>query len=243
MNLQQFAELTDLSSKTELQKSELLSFYLLKEKAKSEVSVADLSELFGELHFSRPNPSRLANRWRKERAFVNGTSAGQFKVHAKRVSELTSEYPGVGSKSETIQHEETVLPETLYRSTRGYIERLADQINASYEHNLFDGCAVLMRRLLEICLILSYEQLGIASEIKDGDGNYKLLQAIVANACANSTLGLSRNSKSCIETFRTLGNFSAHKIHYNAKRADLNSVKQDYRACIEELLYKAGIIQ
>ncbi|WP_028574630.1 hypothetical protein [Desulfonatronovibrio hydrogenovorans] len=243
MNLQQFSEMADLESKTELQKSLYLSYYLLKDRGRSAVSVADLTALFEELHFSRPNQSRLAKRMRQERAFVNGGSPGSFKIHATKLREIQSQLPTVGSKSEEILHDEEVLPESLYRSTRGYIEKLADQINASYESNIFDGCAVLMRRLLEICLILSYEKLGIASEIKDSDGNYKLLQAIVSNASVNQTLALSRNTKTCLEIFRTLGNFSAHKIHYNAKRADLQAVKQDYRACIEELLYKAGILR
>ena len=64
----------------------------------------------------------------------------------------------------------SILPEPDYKSTRGYIESLAKQMNASYEHNLFDGCAVLMRRLVEILLVLSCRNLHIEAEIQDQRG-------------------------------------------------------------------------
>jgi hypothetical protein len=118
---------------------------------------------------------------------------------------------------------------------------LAKQINASYERNIFDGCAVLMRRLVEILMIHSYEHLNIADEIKDSSGNYQMLEAIIDKARSNNKLALSRNSKGCIEEFRKLGNFSAHKVYYNCTRAEIKPVILDYRALIEELLYKSGI--
>src|SRR5690606_19553500 len=109
------------------------------------------------------------------------------------------------------------------------------------ENNIFDGCAVLMRRLLEICLILAYEKLAIEDEIKDSQGGYKLLNAIIDNAKLSKKLALSRNSKDSLEIFRSLGNFSAHKIYYNAHRKDVESRVLDYKALIEELFYKAEL--
>lgn len=98
-----------------------------------------------------------------------------------------------------------------------------------------------MRRLLEICLIHSYENLGIDEAIKDLAGNHKLLSDIVADAKTNSRLSLSRNTKLCLDDFRAIGNFSAHKIYYSAKKSDIRKVIIEYRATIEELLYKSGI--
>ena len=64
---------------------------------------------------------------------------------------------------------------------------------------------------------------------------------IIKNAIYNQKIGLSKTTKSCLNEFREIGNFSAHKIYYNAKRGDLKKCILDYRATIEELLYKAGI--
>lgn len=243
MNLSTFAKEVSLSEKSEIDKVLYLTFFQFMTADEKEFSVSQISDLLVQLNYSKPNQSRLKNNLKKSRSFVNGSKDGFFKIQARKLEELKTSFPQLGEKSEEITHDEGVLPESLYRGTRGYIEKLSDQINSSYENNIFDGCAVLMRRLLEICLILSYEKCGCASEIKDGNGDNKMLQNIVSNAVANPNLSLSRNTKSCLETFRTLGNFSAHKIQYNAKKADIRKVKADFRACIEELLYKSGIIK
>jgi hypothetical protein len=147
----------------------------------------------------------------------------------------------VGEPSEEVVSADTVLPSILYENTRGYIESLGRQINAAFEHNIFDGCAVLMRRLIEILLILSYEHLGVESEIKSASGDYVMLDSIIGNARGNPKLSLSRNSKATIDEFRTIGNFSAHKIYYNARRNDVRRHIVEFRALVEELLYKSGI--
>ena len=65
---------------------------------------------------------------------------------------------------------------------------------------------------------MSYEHHKIKSAIKDGNGNYVLLEKIVNDAASNKTLNLGRNTKRDIDVFRELGNYSAHKIYYLCKR-------------------------
>jgi hypothetical protein len=136
---------------------------------------------------------------------------------------------------------ETILPRPVYENTRGFIEKLAKQINAAYQHKIFDGSAVLMRRLTEVLLILSYEHAKIESAIQDAADNYLPLERIIANAKANRALKLSRNSKDFLDEFRRLGNFAAHKIYFTTHPMDIRNVAQEYRALIEELLHKAGL--
>ena len=68
-----------------------------------------------------------------------------------------------------------------------------------------------------------------------------MLEAIVANATGNPALNLSRNARQWIETFRKLGNYSAHKITYTCRREYLKEKIDDYRALVDELLHKAGL--
>jgi len=243
MNLGKYSKLVDLEAKNELQKCLYVAFYLKATKGVIEFSISDIVAVFEKLHFSKPNLSRLKRNISSSRDFIRGSSAGLYKVHGKTLTKLEKEIPEVSEKSEEIISDDLILPESLFMGTRGFIESLSKQINASYENNLFDGCAVLMRRLLEILLILSYEKQGIESQIKNSDGSYKLLNGIAADAKTNSTLGLSRNTKDNLEKFRLVGNFSAHKIYYTAKRKDISGISQEYRASIEELLYKSGLIK
>lgn len=242
MNLADFEKLLSLGDKTELEKSYYLAYFLCEIEGQDSFSINDLCMFFGKLNFSQPNKSRLRKKIQQSKLFIKGGKDNSFKLHANSIKKIETEYPDIMEKSENIIFKDTILPSILFQNTRGFIESLSKQINAAYENNLFDACAVMMRRLLEVCLILSYEQLSIESEIKDGNGNYKQLNAIVSNAKNNVSLNLSRNTKACLEDFRFVGNFSAHKIYYNAKRHDIKNISLEYRATIEELLYKSGVL-
>ena len=65
---------------------------------------------------------------------------------------------------------------------------------------------------VEVLLILSYRYLNVESAIQDKNGNYEYASKVIINdAKANSKLARSRNRKNSLDTFRQLGNFSAHK--------------------------------
>lgn len=241
MTLAQFARLTGLYDKTEIGKTRLLAFYLHEQGSQRDFTINEIAHLFDELRMAEPNTSRLKAKVTQSKQFIRGKRAASFALPAGELSSLRSEYPDTTTKSEEVVAPDTVLPESLFAPSRGYIESLARQINASYHGNIFDGCAVLMRRLLEILLILSYEKLGIDSSIRDPVGNYVMLERIITDAKSNSTLSLSRNSREAVDVFRALGNFSAHKIMYNARRSDIQVHIINYRALVEELLYKSGI--
>ncbi|MGD1928848.1 MAG: hypothetical protein ACFB12_08040 [Leptolyngbyaceae cyanobacterium] len=240
IQLAEYAEKTGLFSEQEIEKVKLLAFFYQKIQKKTDFTLDEICISFSEIGLHIPNKSRLKQNISKSRSFVKGTTKKSYKLHVSEIQNIEKIHPFVHQKSEEVEATDTVLPSSLYSHTRGYIESLSKQINASYENNIFDGCAVLMRRLLEICLIHSYENLEISDDIKDGQGNYKMLSDVVANALGNSKLSLLRNTKSCLDNFRTIGNFSAHKIYYTARRSDLQKVVLDYRAAIEELFYKSG---
>lgn len=240
MNLETFASESKLVEKKELEKVRLVAYFFLITAEKTEFSLADVNSWFGILHLAKPNSSRLEGNILKSPRFIRGSTKLLFRLHAKEVIELNELFPQLKSNEEVFSFD-TILPKSLYNVNRGYIESLGKQINSSFEHNIFDGCAVLMRRLLEILLVHSYEKIGIESTIKGNDGNYWMLDGIVKDAITNSKLGLSRNSKDCLDKFRELGNFSAHKIYYVCQKQYIEEVIQNYRACIEELLYKSGL--
>jgi len=99
-----------------------------------------------------------------------------------------------------------------------------------------------MRRLFEVLLVLSYQNFGIDNEIKDAAGRgYIMLDGIVKKAKDSTVLKLSR-IKNEFDTFRMVGNFSAHNITYTAGKKDIDDIKLNYRVMLEELYNKAGLI-
>ena len=136
----------------------------------------------------------------------------------------------------------SVLPDALFDKLLPNVQSLCKQINASYENNLFDCTAVMMRRLLESLLVLSYQKAGIEAEITDKSGTHHVsLDKIIKNAEQNVTLALSSNTRKDMALFKDLGNYSAHKIWYNCTQGDIKQHILKYRVIIEELMYKAGL--
>lgn len=141
----------------------------------------------------------------------------------------------------TIKESGTILPTQLFANVANNIQTICKQINASYENNLYDCTAVMMRRLLEGLLVLAYQNHGIESDITEKSGWHFTLDKIIKNATQNSTLALSANTKRDMSLFKDIGNFSAHKIWYNSTKQDIEPHILKYRVIIEELMYKAGV--
>ena len=136
-----------------------------------------------------------------------------------------------------------IVPFELYRGTRQNIERIADQINKSFYFGVYDGAAVLMRRLVEMLLILAFQVINQEDRIRGSDGNYLQLSQIINEAVQNKALDLSRNAKTYLGLFKEKGDLSAHNPFHNSRRKDLELAQPKFRHIVEELLYKAGILK
>lgn len=143
--------------------------------------------------------------------------------------------------STSIEQDGTILPSSIFENLSPNIQSLCKQINASYENNLFDCTAVMMRRLLEGLLVLSYQNLDAEKEITEKSGWHSTLDKIIRNAEQNAKLALSANTRKDMALFKDLGNYSAHKICYNSTQQDIKPHILKYRVIIEELMYKSGL--
>ena len=243
MKVEQFSTLAKLDEKKELEKVELLAFYFSENKDQAEFTVSDVCSILSSLGFANPNIGRLKANIQKSRAFVKGARKDLFKLSVKRVKKFRSEYPDL-SESEEVISDDSLIPEVLFKeANRQYLLKVAQQINAAYENNLFDACALMMRRLLEILLIHCFEHAGIESDVKDPDGNYQNLKTLINKAKSRSEISLSADAKKDIDNFRELGNLSAHRVKYNCRRDDIRPQRIGYRAIVEELLYVADLVK
>ena len=136
---------------------------------------------------------------------------------------------------------DSVLPTNLFKGTRGYIEKVVYQLNASYSAGLFDCCAVMCRRLLETLIIEVYEAAGRANELNDPDGNFKMFSGLLAHLEADTKINLSRNAKGGLNSFKKLGDLSAHNRRFNAEADDIKRVRDELRVAAEELLHLANL--
>ena len=150
----------------------------------------------------------------------------------------------IGHRLPAKEYSDDVIPFEVYRGIPSYIRRIANQINKSFHFEIYDGCLVLMRRLTETLLILTYVKFGVGSVIKDEAGNYFRLSNIINNALSNSTLSLTSNSKKSLKHFAIGGNLSAHNLYFTARKKDISpELRLQFRAMVEELLNKGGLLK
>jgi hypothetical protein len=132
---------------------------------------------------------------------------------------------------------------TLNQTQRGYLISVGRQANGCYTAGWYDGCAVMMRRLLESSLIEAFEARKIDAKIKDAaTGDFFQLTAIINAAIAEPSWNLPRNVKKQLPNLRDLGHTSAHNRYYLAKKDDIDKFGMAYREAVEAFLHLADLL-
>ncbi len=243
MKLLDFMELTNLDTCLEMERAKLLCYYHYNEVGESHFTMSLISDLFMQCGFNFPNTSRLKDKLIKGKGKVFLIVKGEKNVYEfipAVLQNLDKVYANYWNNTEHIVSESEFIDEIKFCGKRNSLTKLIMQINSSYKNHCYDACAVLMRRLFEVILILAYQKLCIDEKIKI-DGSYKMLKDIVKDAVQNKTLNLSRIRLE-MDTFRDIGNYSAHSIDYTAGKKDIDDVKLKFRVMLEELYNKAGLI-
>ncbi len=230
-----YQQINQLHERSELDKVYFIAAYMYIEQKQVNFSINEIVNYLINSNYNKPNISRLRRNLKADKRF---NSIGEkFCLSPKEIVYLKDKV--IYEDFITIESNSEFLDESLFPENYSYLIKLVKQINASYKNNLYDATAVLIRRVFEILLIKTYQQLGIDDEIKKGDG-YVSLEKIIDNALLNNKIKFSR-SKRELDNVRNIGNFAAHKIEYNTNRNDLNKIKDSYRAIVEELLIKSGL--
>ncbi len=242
MKLLDFINATEIEKMNQTQRAGLLCYFHYKTTNESTFDLKGINELFSDAGYSSINTSRVKKGLLDKKIMrVPKGLKTSLEFVPTTLQEYDQRYSALWDDTTTIQSDNELIDEFKFCKKRTFLDRLIQQINCCYGNNYYDAAAVLMRRLFEILLILSYQKLGIDNEIKGKDAKgYLMLDKIVQNAVNNQTLNLSR-IKNEFDTFRKVGNFSAHKITYTAGKKDIDDIKVDYRAMLEELYYRFTI--
>ncbi len=242
MKILDYIDATNLTSQNQTCQASLLCYFHFKNTGEELFDMKGIQELFSDAGLNTINTSRVKkNLLNKKQMRISKGMKNTLEFVPSTLQEIEKKYAQLWDDSETIISGSELIDENKFCGKRNYLTRLIIQINHSYGNKCYDAAAVLMRRLFEVLLVLSYQNLGIDDAIKDvsGDG-YLMLEGIVNNAKNNQVLKLSRIKKE-FDTFRMIGNFSAHNITYTAGKKDIDDIKLNYRVMLEELYSKAGL--
>lgn len=204
------------------------------------LTAGELSAIISHSGLGTPHSTRLGIALKKSGHVLESSKGYRLKVLARpklraRLNSILSPEPP------PVEQELGFLPRAVWDRTRGYIESICQQINASYQFELYDATAVLLRRVIETLVIESYEALGRSGEIKDTNGNYYMLRDLVSRSTGSQGLSLGRNAKHAIEQVKEVGDSAAHNRRFLTKRADLDRLQTGARTLAEELIVISGI--
>jgi hypothetical protein len=157
----------------------------------------------------------------------------------RRLAELEAQF-SEHLQRQPIPQSDSVIPTDAVAGTRGYLERLIAQINASYDLGLYDACAVLCRRLMESLILEVYISQGRHAAVQN-NGVFVGLERLIGIICADVAVTLSRNTPGTMADVKTVGDTAAHDRVYITQQRDIDDVKIRYRRTIDELLRVSGI--
>ena len=245
MQLLKFIEAVDLVAKSEVERAKLLCFYHFKEDGETAFTLSNIAVWMEECNFSRLNTSRLKDHLTKGKGkafFISKTVKNAIEFVPAVFQTLEREYGALWMDTVTIESHDELIEEAKFCGKRNYLDRLIQQINFTYGNNCYDACAVLMRRLFEVLLVLAYQNMGIEGGITNHDGSHKMLEGIVKDAVQNKALGVPARISKNFNAFREVGNNSAHSITYTAGKLDIDNISRDYRVMMEDLYNRAGLM-
>lgn len=192
--------------------------------------------------------------------------ARAVKELSNRVNTLVAEFPGsIADHTQAIEELKTtwfikvkpeiyrvevalavtagvVLPEdpAMFTGKDKYVREIVFEINRSFRNGAYNGCSVLMRRLVETLIIQAHEKKGtVASVTNPTTGHFHKLEKLIDSLAATNPLDLSRNALNALPKLKRLGDWGAHNRNVLIRQSDVESIKADARLCFEELLRRA----
>lgn len=147
---------------------------------------------------------------------------------------------GPEGKLKTVEVRGAILPPEIVAGTRGYIERMALEINGSCQSEWYDAAAVMCRRLMESLIIEVYESQKRQAETKPG-GTYLPLEKLINHIAADRNVSLGRNTPKSMNHIKELGDTAAHDRTYITKQPDIDESRTEIRRVISELLHLSGV--
>jgi hypothetical protein len=204
------------------------------------MSAGQLAKLIHDSGLGNPHSTKLGESIKATGRVIVTSSGYRLKVLAR--TEIRGWLESIlGKTKPSVDQELGYLSREVWKDTRGYIEKVCEQMNGCYQFAFFDAASVMMRRLVETLIVEAYEKLQRESEIKDGNGNYLMLRDLVTRAIGQQPIGVGRDAKDTLARIKEMGDRSAHNRRYNAVKSDMDKVQSGVRVVVDELINIADL--
>lgn len=122
-----------------------------------------------------------------------------------------------------------------------YIVRLVPQINGSYEHEWYEGAAMVLRRLMETLIIELYSRRGWSQDVQDpGTNEFMPLKALIDKLNADGRLHMQRRTIDGLNKVKEVVDTAAHDFRIKIRKSDLDKIQSAVRLTCERLIFTIG---
>jgi hypothetical protein len=199
------------------------------------MTTGELARLISTTGLGNPNHTRLTEALRKSGMVIENNQGFALKSLAR--SRIRDQLKSIlGPTHPKVDQDLGYLPKPVWINTRGYIEKVCEQLNGCFQFTFYDGASVLVRRLVETLVIEAFETLQREHEIRGNDGNYLMLSGLVSAATGSKGINLGRDAKKALADVKELGDRSAHNRRFNATKPDLEKIQSGVRVAADELI-------
>lgn len=210
-----------------------LGYFLVKYKGQASFTAKDIDDCFSQIRLpAYSNISAYLSKEQKAKRLLKAKvgyvmSKKMFDTIANNIGEMKVKAPS-----------SDLFPLEIFDNTRGYLTKTARQAILCYDYGLYDGCLVMIRRLIETLIIELFEHRNCKERILDKNGNYLFCGDLIDKLLGEKTLWtIGRNTIQCLPKIKQMGDLSAHNRRFNAKKSDIDSFKIELRVVLEELVH------
>ena len=208
-------------------------YFLVTYQAQASFTAKDIDSCFSQIRL--PAYSNISAFLSKEQKAKRLLKAKVGYILSKKMSDaIANDIGEIKAKAPSAN----LFPIDIFDNTRDYVKKTARQAILCYDYGLYDGCLVMIRRLIETLIIELFEHRELKERILDINNNYLFCGDLIDNLLKEKTLWtIGRNAAQELPKIKKLGDLSAHNRRFNAKKSDIDSIKSGLRIVLEELVH------
>lgn len=234
MTIEEFTERIDgFDDKKPSEQIPYFGYFLVTYQRQESFTAKDIENCFEQMHL--PAYSNISAYLSKEKGAKRLLKGKNGYVLSKKLSDtIANDIGEIKVKTPSTD----LFPIDIFDNTRDYLKKTARQAILCYDYGIYDGCLVMLRRLIETLIIELFEHRGIKERILDKSNNYLFCGDLIDRLLEEKTLWtIGRNTAQELPKIKKMGDLSAHNRRFNAKKSDIDSIKAGLRIVLEELVH------
>ena len=228
----------DFRQLSDPEKIKLFAWYVHRAIKHDRFATGDIRSCYDTLHLSVPNISECLSRLNARSPRVVLKDGRGFYLEGHVRAAFDADYLSL-VEERVVEVDGHLLPDSMIKGTK-YIEKLGWEINGCYQYKFYDGCVVLMRRLIESLLIEAFVKAGHVDEIRHAN-EFVMLDRIIGVAKTKKFISLARGSDKILDDIKYAGDRAAHSRTYVTLETDVKELIPRFRTIVTELMTLADI--